>query len=373
MSDSSLATVREEISTAFCILADAIDRLQLHLNESGAYAIHQSSYEHALGIIEAEEVIMDIKRRLDAIEHDWNSANMELESSFSENTQEPSADSGKTIDREMAESFLKDPRNVKLACATMISEEAARILSQYEGIFLNLAGLQTISASAARSLAEFNGCLFFWDLKGVSGEVATGLASHTGGLVFSCNTDIPSTAQMILIRPHGSLTFSGVDRLTDEIARAFVDHCGNLKLGNDTIVSEEALVFLHASDGGIADGHHYFKTISVQTAERLVQTEDILNLSTLTILTPDAARILGQFKGELWLDRLPSISDEVATGLSKHVGYLNLDGVERLSDHAALALSKHDGEIWMHSLTGVTGAGRAAILQHGGIKTRYPL
>ena len=79
----------------------------------------------------------------------------------------------------------------------------------------------------------------------------------------------------------------------------------------------QSLAELH--DGNLAD------------AEALVQTEGMLNLSNLCVLSEAAAEVLSHHGGDLCLNRLSALTEGVARALSKQKGWrLSLDGLSEL-------------------------------------------
>lgn len=73
---------------------------------------------------------------------------------------------------------------------------------------------------------------------------------------------------------------------------------------------------------------------------------DTLDLSTLTVINDEIAKLIGALEGGVDLRDVTEISDNCAALLRTHKGNLGLGGVKQLSHAAAEALSTHDG--WLH-------------------------
>ncbi len=117
----------------------------------------------------------------------------------------------------------------------------------------------------------------------------------------------------------------------------------------------------HAQDAG------FVKELSVENAKRLAQDKSgWLNLSSLTTLSPGAARELARYDGWLSLNRLTSLAKETAEALGQHRGPLHLNGLTKLSDESANALARHHGELSLNGLTSLSEEAAKALAKHTG-------
>lgn len=72
--------------------------------------------------------------------------------------------------------------------------------------------------------------------------------------------------------------------------------------------------------------------LNVEQAEKLIASNaDYLKFFSLTSLSPDVAKILAKFDGELYLDHLPTISVEAAVAFSDRDGKLSLAGLTEVT------------------------------------------
>jgi len=100
-------------------------------------------------------------------------------------------------------------------------------------------------------------------------------------------------------------------------------------------------------------------SLSDVAAESLSKHKRTLFLNGLTSLSDTAAESLGKQSQEediLYLDGLTELSDAAAESLSRHEGSLTLHGLTSLSDVAAESLSKHEGDLYLEGLTELSDA-----------------
>jgi hypothetical protein len=96
------------------------------------------------------------------------------------------------------------------------------------------------------------------------------------------------------------------------------------------------------------------KSLDVNAARVIAETRGKLFLNGLTAITPEVAEVLGTHRGWLHLDGLQSMSPEVATALSKHQGWLFLNGIKVLDKDVALALLPYRGQLYLDSVQTIT-------------------
>jgi|694.fasta_scaffold17631_3 hypothetical protein len=107
--------------------------------------------------------------------------------------------------------------------------------------------------------------------------------------------------------------------LTKEIAERFLEDSSSVELGR-------------------------FKSITTQAVMVLAESEDYLDLGSLTDLPVDIAKQLGRSTAGITLRGLQELSPDAALALSENRGgFLDLKGLTKLSDEAAIAITKYKG------------------------------
>ena len=159
-----------------------------------------------------------------------------------------------------------------------LTDEVANVLSNIKWNCITLDGIEDLSESAAESL----------------GQMSSGEAEYAP-----------------------FLSLCGLQRLTNETAKALAAFKGNLILDGVRELSETMARFLSMNEG-----------------ERL-------SLDGLDRLTDDVADWLSRHRGEcLCLNGLTELSDAAAESLSRHEGHLDID-LDELPESAAAILRKH--------------------------------
>ena len=231
----------------------------------------------------------------------------------------------KELNAEIARVFLASPESVYLHDYESISDEAAEILSTYDGE-LHLGGLTSISNSVAASLSKHICDLHLGGIQSLSDSMIESLSKHTGSL---------------------SLSLNG---LSETAAKYLGERTG--------------LLFLNL------DGP---ETISDSIAESLSLSNGGLVILSLTSLSDNAAASLSKYKGDLELGNLPKLSDTAAESLSKHAGTssmgggpsaLGLYGLQYLSDAAAESLCGRKGPFCYMDLDELPESAAAILRKH---------
>jgi formylglycine-generating enzyme required for sulfatase activity len=159
-------------------------------------------------------------------------------------------------------------------------------------------------------------------------------------------------------------TVTATDNITEEIASQRLKHAGPV-----VALSE-------------------FRSLDDQAAKVLANYEGTLYLDGLVVLSAKQAEALAKYKGDtLILDGLTALSDEAAAALSKYKGELRLrglrtlsslplarkiakqevagiDGLTALSDESAAALAKYKDELRLDGLTSLTAEAAEALSKH---------
>jgi len=104
--------------------------------------------------------------------------------------------------------------------------------------------------------------------------------------------------------------------------------------------------------------------IDEATARNFLSADNGDLISEATGISDEAAKIISNYRGSLYLDGLTELSDSAVKALSKHQGSLSLNGVSELSEAAAEALSKHQGTICeMEPAEWVASVGKNELIQ----------
>ncbi len=108
------------------------------------------------------------------------------------------------------------------------------------------------------------------------------------------------------------------------------------------------------------------KTLGIEVAKQLGQYRGWLCLDGLPTITEDEAQVLAESKSiiGLSLGGLTDISPALATILATKQGTLMLDGLKRISDQAGRALAKHRGRLSANSLEELNGSVLNALCEH---------
>lgn len=101
--------------------------------------------------------------------------------------------------------------------------------------------------------------------------------------------------------------------------------------------------------------------LSPEAAAALATCEGNIDLLKLSPLTPPVARALAGHKARMGLAGVKELSPETAEALAAHAGVLDL-GVTDLSDAAAAGLAKHSGELRLSALKSLTSLALATRL-----------
>ena len=149
---------------------------------------------------------------------------------------------------EIAEQFLKGEFMGNFDEFTHISDDAAYELSEYRGDSLRLNGLQSLSESAATSLAWYNGDLQLNGLRELPNEVARAMTRQTrtneGTIALnglrSLGNDVAENLAQYARNKHG-LELNGLESLSAPAAMCLATIQGYLKLnGLKTLPNEVA-------------------------------------------------------------------------------------------------------------------------------------
>lgn len=207
----------------------------------------------------------------------------------------------KVLTKEIAEELIKDDNAVNLECFTSIEDDAAQVLSKFQGRQLYLEGLENLTVASAKALADFPGHLRFWALEHLPDAVAAELAKQKVEPIDADLCDESELESELAGLPF--LDLSGLKSLSDSAATELAKHQGSR-----------------------------------------------LDLSGLENLSENVALILSAYRGSLSFSYVEHISDGAAAALAKHRGPdICLVGLKELSDEAAKSLASYPGELNLSS------------------------
>jgi hypothetical protein len=252
----------------------------------------------------------------------------------------------------MADELPKDTDKIE----SLTVEQAQRLVTEFKGTWLYLNGLTTLSADAAKALAQHKGGLSLNGLTTLSDEAATALAQHKGDLSLTGLTTLDADAAKALAQYKGWLFLNGLNTLDAEAATALAQHKGELHLNGLTTLDAEAATALTQHKGTLSLCKWGSLVRTNLTPDSALAFAELLggDLSAVTALdSPDSvaiAKALAQYKGWLFLG-LTTLDAEAATALAQHKGRLSLDGLTTLSDEAAKAIAGFEGDgLYLHGL-----------------------
>ncbi|MDB0056746.1 hypothetical protein N9F36_06565 [Akkermansiaceae bacterium] len=302
----------------------------------------------------------------------------------------------KTLALAKAEQFLEDNESIDLGELTSITDEAAEVLSRYEGQ-LYLDGLTELSEAAVESLSKHKGMLSLNGLTELSDAAAEALSKHKGNLSLAGLTELSEAAAeslsklehflnlgvtsltdaaVSLSNHEGDLFLNGLTELSDAAAESLSKHEGDLSLGGLTDLSDAAAETLSKHEGKLSLGG---LTKINSPALAAVIREPEMTLRGLTHLTPDVASELWNaeelkehraetgFPGLLAFWNLKEISLETLREFVDHPGHLSFCEVVEISDQAASVLGKYKAEsLCLNSLTSLSDFAAEALSEYEG-------
>jgi hypothetical protein len=148
-----------------------------------------------------------------------------------------------------ARDFLRDPLMEDCSEATGIEDDAAELLSNYEGD-LFFVELVDISDAAIESLSKHRGNLTFGSLTELSDAAAESLSKHQGRLTLATIGSLSDAAAESLSKHEGVLCL-GLYELSDAAAQALSKHKGDLFLDDILELSDVAANYLSKKEGRI--------------------------------------------------------------------------------------------------------------------------
>jgi len=233
------------------------------------------------------------------------------------------------------EFLLKDVGLLKILTA-----EAAEILSNKAGEWLNLSGLISLSLECARALSKHNGVLILGP-DALSEEAAKELTDHIGDICFQEWGVLSGVKKSTLSNFKSRICFGNW-----EWSGRYTDREGYLDYRNLEMISPEMAVALAAQEGWLDLSK--LRSLSNFSFDIKRKLKSLFGYQSFNSI----ADILSTHKGALDLSGLIDIADEDAISLLKHRGPLYLDGLQKLSFEAADSLIDHKGYLSLGAFSG---------------------
>ena len=286
--------------------------------------------------------------------------------------------SGREVGTGVAVSGWKTKRSMTMDSENMKTLTVAGVkkLMKERFEFLNLEGLNRLSDEVAEVLGTGVGYLILNGLTELSPRAAAALSRRTGeanpnskrkpnALILNGLTSISVETAKALARYEGDLILDGLARLPDDVAAALAKFKGeNLTLDGLQSISDMGLATLATMKAeGLSLG---LARITVAQAKILKAFKGKLSLS-VKHLSAEVAAVLGERRGKLYLECLPSLSAGAAEGLARHRGYLSLNGLERIFADAAKKLAKHKGDVVLGGVKKITKEAAKALAKVEGV------
>lgn len=212
--------------------------------------------------------------------------------------------------RTLVNRYRDSNRPIDLVGLTTLDAAAARALADFKGPHIVFRSLTALDATSARELAKFNGAgLTFIELPAIDAETAR---------------------ELMLFKVKGGVLLTGLTRLDADTARVLVE------TQNKIIFSFPRLPMLDA-----------------ETARELVRIDRELSLAGLTSLDVETARTLAHSRA--WngdLSSVTAIDFATARALVEFRGVIRLSGLKALDAATARVLAMSPA--WNGDLSGVT-------------------
>ena len=190
--------------------------------------------------------------------------------------------------------------NLTLNGLKSISPISARYLSQGSSIHLHLNSLTNLTGGMNDDVAFWLGQarmeLSLNGIKVLPASIAKYFQQGEHGIEFGGLTELPDEVAELLVQRQGSIYLSGLTALRETTAKILSTHQGWLELGVTTL-SPEIAKQLSESSGSLA--FWKLETLEEDTAQALVGHAGYLEVAGLKSISPRAAEIICQHKGEL--------------------------------------------------------------------------
>ena len=169
----------------------------------------------------------------------------------------------------------------------------------------------------------------------------------------------------VLARTNAYLNL-GIPSISDEAAKAFINHKGALIINEIKTLSDSAAKSLADKDGDLSI---CLKALPASTANMLARHKGgTLSFPSLVTISPEAAQALSSHSAELVLGEKFgcyssfTLEPDAAEHLSRHGGNLTINGLKNLTDKAAMALSQLKYALTLEELRDLpTGPGGVAL------------
>jgi hypothetical protein len=221
------------------------------------------------------------------------------------------------LTKNVAESFIKDPKNIDLSVYTEIEIDASKILQKSKFYKLNLSGLTHISNEVLKSLVKFKGWLILNGLAEIDDVKADIISSHIGALSLDTLKTIESSVFQKLINKSGDIYLHGLNDINKDCLSFIKQTTGRLVFNKSLSSNKGIKTYLDACIKYQAD-----------TTDKLLTKEDAMSilsnynnkksLSDFEVITKDAAKYVASRKeNDLKLNGITCIDDDKMNELVK--------------------------------------------------------
>jgi hypothetical protein len=220
------------------------------------------------------------------------------------------------LNKQIAENFLKDPKNTDLSVYTEIEIDASKILQKSKFYKLNLSSLSQISIGALKNIVKFKGWLILDGIKQFDIEQFSLLGQHSGTLFLNSINEISKEAYTKLLSHDGDIYLEGLKGIQQDLYKLFKQTEGRIILNLKITSLPETRNYLEQNL--IYSKSLTEKIITKEIASEFIQN-NIKSLDDYTSINKDAAKYLAAKKNEyeLKLNGLKYVDDENIELLSK--------------------------------------------------------
>ena len=256
------------------------------------------------------------------------------------------------LDADAARQLARHVGSVSLPAIESISAEAAEALVTHSGVVLSLEGLEHVSPEVARALAKTQRTWLDLGITSLPPEIAVILADCNSHLSFTGIESVPIESARALIRHRRSLDF-GKARVTPEVAEVLLEHQGliGVSLAKRLEPGVGDVLARHKFDLGLA----LEEIDSVALARKLFSGQHhSSSVENLRTMSPEvAAEYVRCHPG--YLKRLDTLSVEAAKELAKDTQDIDLPAITKLSPELATALTDRKPAVYLRGLKSLDG------------------
>jgi hypothetical protein len=289
------------------------------------------------------------------------------------------------LDADAARQLARYEGSVSIPVLESISAEAAEALVSHPGVVLRLDGVQELSPEVARALTKTQRIWLYLGIKSLPLEIADILADCNSHLSFTGIDSVSIESARALVRHRRSLDF-GKARITPEVAEVLLDHQGliGVSLAKRLEPGVGDILARHKFDLGLSleeidsvalarklfSGQHHsssvtnLRTMSPGVAAEYARLEPGY-LKYLNSLSVEAARELAGCRHDVTLPALDFLSPELAKALTDREPAMYLPGMKVLdgpdAEAIAEALASTPGPVYLEFLERISAPALAAL------------